>query len=261
MQISVMQPGLLVSLKTSVRGGVEYRRVDLETEHRTESGEVRARWETERVITNPDDYEKARDAQSRARSIIVAQCCSSSFGLLCPVAREQELDLAIAEARAVAQGHNAASGLTQVEVYVLVGRIAQSDQEAARAIAAEVRGLLDQMAQGVKQADPEAIREAANKARQLGAVLSEDVNAKVGEAIKEARRAAREIVAKVEKAGEAAADVVSRCSVEKIAAARMAFLDMDEGEAVAVSVAGRKVDLPAGDVEASPIMALPLEVS
>ncbi len=38
------------------------------------------------------------------------------------------------EARAVADAHNAAAALTRVDLYVIVGRIAQDDAEAARAI-------------------------------------------------------------------------------------------------------------------------------
>lgn len=243
--ISVLKPGLLVSLKTSVRGGVNYRRVDLESDHTDEKGARVARWETLREIPDPAEFERAHAARGKARSLVAGVCCPSSFGLLCPSDKEVELKAAIEEARSVTRAHNAAAVLTQVSVYVLMGRIAQTDEEAARAISAELRELLEQMQAGITAADPEAIREAANKARALGGMLSAEVAGKVSAAVKEARDAARLIVAKVEKAGLTAADVVKVCSVQAIESARFAFLDLEEAEAEAQPIAARPVEIQA----------------
>src|SRR5690348_7110755 len=49
MKLTTLRPGLLVSLKTSIVGNTEYRRVQLEADHVTEEGTRRARWETERT--------------------------------------------------------------------------------------------------------------------------------------------------------------------------------------------------------------------
>jgi len=177
---------------------------------------------------------------------VAGVCCVSSFGLLCPSLQEPELQAAIEAAREIADKHNEGARLTRVEVFVLVGRIAQDDAEAARAIGSELRDLMEQMKAGIAAANPEAIREAANKARNLGAMLAPEVSDKVAGAIAEARRAAREIIKRVEKAGETAARVVAECSVSKIETARFAFLDLDEGAtASAEPVPARGLDLEA----------------
>lgn len=228
MKTTVLKPGFLVSLKTGLRGGVTYARVDLEPDHLTDDGARVARWETTRDIPDPDEFERATAARSKARARVAGVCCLSSFGLLCPSAQEAELQEAIAAARGIAAAHNATAAQTQVEVYVLVGRIAQDDAEAARAIGAELRGLLDSMQAGIKAADPTAIREAATQAKNLGAMLSADIAGSISGAILEARTAARLIARRVQKAGESAAQVVAECSTQRIESARFAFLDLDE---------------------------------
>ena len=244
MKASTLKPGLLVSLKTTVRGGVSYRKVDLEAPHEVNGAQV-AKWETTREISDPEEFEHATKARGAARSAITAACCASSFGLLCPTARESALEGAIVEARAIVDAFNAGATCSHVDVYVLVGRVAQDDAEAARAIGSEVRELLDAMRAGIAAASPEAIREAANKARKLGAMLSADVAGQVSAAIVEARTAARAIVSRVEKAGEQAAAVVAECSTRRLDEARFAFLDLDEGEPTASpeAPAGRGIDL------------------
>lgn len=260
MKSSILKPGYLVSLKTSIRGGISYARVTLEGDHINQStGAREARWETQRSIQNPDEHEAAGVARSAARSLIASACCNSAFGLLCPMVNEGELTDKIQEARAIAERHNEGASCARVDVYVLVGRIAQDDVEAAKAIGAEVRDLLDDMRSGIAAADPERIREAANAARSLGGMLSGEASFAVSEAIKQARSAAREIVKRVEKAGELAADVVSDCGVSKIVAARFAFLDIDEAGEVSSEVpATRGLDLDAPPAPVVAAAALPI---
>lgn len=242
MKTSVLKPGYLVSLKTTIKGGVNYKRIDIETAHYDETGAKVEKWETAKEIPDPEEFEQATIARGKARSVITAVCCASSFGLLCPTANGNMLFDAIEEARKIADAHNGKSTRTHVEVYALVGEVAQNDVEAARAIGAEVRDLLDAMTAGIKAADPAAIREAANKAKNLGGMLSPEVAAKVSAAIVQAREAARAIVKRVEKAGETAADVVSECSTARIDAARFAFLDLDEGESETTAPTARGID-------------------
>lgn len=240
--ISVLKPGLLVSLKTSLRGGVSYARTDLEREHQTDAGQLRSRWETTKQIADPDEFVSATKARGDARAVVARVCCPSAFGLLCPSEKETELQAAIIEARDIVREHNRSARLSLVDVYVLVGRVAQDDAEAARAIGAEVRGLLEAMQAGIRAADPEAIREAANKARAIGGMLSESVAGQVSDAIKQARQAAREIVRRVENAGENAAAVVAELGQQDIERARFAFLDLDAGTVEAQPAGGREVE-------------------
>lgn len=257
MKTSVIKPGYLVSLKTSLRGGVNYKRVDLEQDHTTEDGARLARWETAREIPDPAEFEAATIARGASRLAITRVCCATAFGLLCPSIKEGELFDAIAEARAIADKHNAGARLTHIDVYTLVGRVAQDDAEAARAIGAEVRELLDAMRAGIADADPGAIREAANKAKNLGAMLSADVAGQVTAAIVEARAAAREITKRVEKAGETAAAVVAELQTARIDGARFTFLDLDteaaEVDAIAPTARGLDMEPAApGTIQAAP---------
>ena len=225
-----LRPGLLVSLSARVSGGVVYDRKDLDpNDVAVVTGKAAVtRWETTKVIDDPAEYERAVEIRNKARRLIASVCAASDFGLLCPSSREFDLARAIEEARKIAGEHNAAARRSFVSVYVITGRIAADDAEAARAVASEVRGLIDEMANGIKAADPESIRAAANKARNLGAMLTDEANAKVQSAIEEARKAAREIVKRVEKSGEEAAKVIAEMDVAALNAARASFLDLDE---------------------------------
>lgn len=244
METTTVRPGLLVSLKTRVYGGVDYQRVDLEAPHITERGSKRARWETKREILEPQEFEKASDARYRAGYAIRAICCASDFGLLCPADREQQLNDAIATARQIVEEHNRTARQTFVNFGVLVGRIAEDDEEAERAIRSEVRGLIEKMEQGIAAANPAAIREAADRARELGAMLSEESAGKVTAAIAEARSAARRIVKRVEQEAEGAALIVAEIKTEAIKAARFSFLDFDEAEmAVEVEINSPELEL------------------
>ena len=85
MQTSILRPGLLVSLRTSIKGNVRYFTTELEKEHITEEGEERARWETERTVRDPEEQKRALKARSLARSAVQTVCSHSDFGLLCLV--------------------------------------------------------------------------------------------------------------------------------------------------------------------------------
>ena len=261
----MIRPGLMVALKTSCRGGVSYQRVDLDAERAgvvahpelegrtycttcqkdwpTGQAEEHAegcvvgsrtvyRWETTKVVDDPKELEAAEFARSKAVRAIDKHCARTAFGLLCPEANEQELRAGIREARAIVAAFNDGANHTHVAVHVLFGRVAADDVEATRAIAAEVRGLLEDMEGGIKAMNPKAIRNAADKAREVGAMLGEEQADKVGAAISQARKAARAIVARVEKGGEDAAEVLQELQRGAIQKARIAFLDLDghEGE-------------------------------
>ena len=259
LRTATIRPGFLVALATTVKGGVSYARVDLEPDHTTEEGARRARWETKREIPDPAEFEAATVARGKARSLVTAVCCRSSFGLLCPATREADLQDAIEEARKVADAHNAGAAHTRVEVFVLAGRIASDDAEAARAIASEVRTLMEDMQAGIRAAAPEAIREAANKARSIAGMLSPEISGKVSAAIGEARAVARELVRRIKKSGERAADAVAQLSVAKIEAARFAVLDLDEGETQeSAGPAAPALDMEPGETTAAPMMGAPL---
>lgn len=279
-KVSIIRPGIMVSLKSTVSGGVSYvttakqevtpdapvegtaasdgedtRTVEEPKRRRRkrkpiqvvgENGEVKElieRWETTKIVQDPEEHERATKTRGMALTLIRKLCSPTAFGLLCPEAREPELNQAIQAARALAEQFNATSKFTHVHIYALKGRIAATDEEAARAIGQEVRSLLETMNTGIDRLDAKTIREAAEKAREMEAMLAPEQAEKVNLAVEQARKAARQIVARIEKKGEDAAvvlDDISRASIEK---ARIAFLDFDDN-----ALASDTPSLPAVDV-------------
>ena len=254
--ISTLRPGLLVSLKTSLSGNVRYAATQLEADHiDAATGVRRARWETERVITDPQEHEAAVKARGKARSLVTAVCAQSAFGLLCPAADEDKLQDAMRAAREVAGTFNRNASLTRITVNVIVGRIAADDVEAVAAINSEVRELLERMERGVRTLDAEAIRDAATKAKALTAMLSPAASERAEAAIRVARSAARQIV----KAGETAAIAVDAAAIETIRTSRLSFLDMDDAadiQAPEVQAQAVDFDIPMPAPIVRPVPAL-----
>jgi hypothetical protein len=247
LETKTLRPGLLVSLKTSIRGNVDYVTRDIEADHITETGERKAKWETERTVSDPAEHEAAVKARGKARSMITGVCAPSAFGLLCPQSRESQLAEAVDRARAIAERFNAESVMSKISVYVITGRVAADDAEAIRAINSEMRELLDDMEAGVKNLDAGAIREAANKARAIGDMLTPEAQGRMKVAIETVRAAARKIV----KGGDAAAIEIDRTTLQTIAFARTSFLDTDM-PAVATSAPeheARALDFDADAIE------------
>lgn len=229
---SVIRPGLLVSLKSTVKGGVSYQRTELEKDE-TKDGQAVARWETKRVIEDKAEHEAATKCRSQALSLIRKVCSTTTFGLLCPNDQEGALDEAIKAARKLVDNHNEQSSYTQVAIFVLKGRVASDDAEAARAITSEIATLVQKMDAGITKFDPKAIREAADRARELSNMLDDSKKTKIDAAIAQARKAARDIVKRVEKNGEDTKVVMLDIQRGQIEQARIAFLDMSGESTVA----------------------------
>lgn len=218
------------------------------------------------LATLPAEHKAAGEARGKARTAVTRICCPSSFGLLCPQANEEKLQAAIEEAQAIAAAHNSIAKSTRLDVFVITGRIADNDEQAARAIGAEVRDLIAAMEAGVRKADPAAIREAASKARALSGMLGNEAQRKLSAAIIEVRAIATEIVQRVGKSGETAASVVEGLKLSALEGARFAVLDMTEGADPTgdlFAAPGRAVDLepagepaPAADAPAAPAIEL-----
>lgn len=257
MRVSTLRPGLLVSLKTSLRGNVKYDTLEIDAEHQTEEGALQARWETTRTVEAPDEHDAAVKARSKARALITGVCSLSSFGLLCPESAQDKLTDAIAAAREVIDTFNKSARVSTAALYVIIGRVEQNDVEAVRAINSEVRELLTSMEDGLRRLDVQAVREAANKAKNLASMLTPEAAKRAEVAIETARAAARRIV----KAGETAAVEIDQATLNKIRVARTAFLDLDEPaerqEARTPETTGRAIDLDGWDAIITPKPAQP----
>lgn len=238
---TTLRPGLLVGLKTSISGNVKYNKQVLETDHITETGARKAKWETERTVIDPEEHEAATKVRSKARTIISSVCAQTAFGLLCPDIAADDLRVALIEARKLCDDFNRSAKLTRVYLNAITGRIAPDDVQAVRAINEEVRQLLAEMADGVQKLDVKIVREAAGRAKQLGAMLTPAAQARIQIAIDAARATATRIVA----AGEQAAVEIDRRTLATLSEARTAFLDIDQPDReVAAPVSeGRAIDL------------------
>lgn len=240
MQVSTLRPGLLVSLATRVTGNVTYRREDIIDAKHEEDGTVRSKWETERVIADPEEFEEACKLRQIARGHVSRSCATSSFGLLCPDNKAKQLEEGIKKAQELAAEFNKRAKVTSLSVHVIAGRIAADDLEAVRAINAEVSELMARMEQGVRKLDVAAIRDAAKRAKSIGSMITPEAASRIEAAVDAARSAAREIV----KAGEAASIEVNKEALKAIKASRTAFLDLDDAKSVAKpQTKGRSVDL------------------
>lgn len=268
---SVIRPGLLVSVKSTVAGGVIYQRTDLDAAEiacpdctngdddapaertacktcggkgKVTSSEGRevTRWETRRVVEDAAEHKKAAAVRSAARALIVKCCSNTSFGYLCPSDQEGALDAAIVAARKMVDEFNDGATHTRINVYALKGRVASDDAEAARAITAELATLVTRMDQGIKEFDPKKIRDAADRAREMSNMLDDSKKGKIEAAIAQARKAAREIVRRVEKESEDRATVLLDIQRGQIESARIAFLDLAGDDASPAGDAAPAVD-------------------
>ena len=246
LQASALRPGFLVSLHTTIVGNVKYAKTVLSS-RMTEEGASVAEWETKRTIFDPEEHKRAVKVRQNARNKVADTCISTNFGLLCPSDRKEQLDEAVAAAREEVRQFNMEAKLSTVRVYVIAGYIADNDEEAIRAITAEVQNLYRAMEQGIEGMDAAAIRDAAGRALKVGRMLRPEANENVQEAVKLAREVAR----KITKAGESAAQEVDKKTIQALTAKRTAFLDLTGAvEEVDIKGAGRAVDLaPVVEVE------------
>lgn len=221
---TIIKPGVMVGLRSSVSGGVHYDRIDLDVGDAADPNVHRTRWQTTKTVADPDEHERAEKARSRARAEIAKVCSASTwFGLLCPEDREAELDAAIERAKEIADAHNKTATFTRVSLCVLKGRIASSDRQANQSIAREISTLVDQMRDGIDRLDPKAVRDAADGARDLLAMLDSSQEETLSQAVAQARKAARDIVRRIEKQGEQASVVLADIQKGAIERARQAF--------------------------------------
>ena len=191
---TIIRPGYLVSLKTTLIGNVSYHKQVLEREHIVEDGSEEARWETKRVIGNKNEHQLGRKLQGEARGKIFTVCTNTAFGLLCPEEKAAELQQAIREAKEVAADFNRTARLSRMNVYVIVGKIAPDRFDVVSAMAAEALELLTSIQNGIRNRDALVIREAASELRKLSDMFSENGRSKLQDALNAGRGAARKIV-------------------------------------------------------------------
>ena len=200
------------------------------------------------MISDPAEHEAATKLRNKCSGLVRSVCSLSTFGLLCRQDNQWKLEDAMAEARALAAEVNRRSRYSKVSINVIVGRVADTDVEATRAIRQEVSDLIAEMQEGIATLNVDKVRDAADKARSVGKMLSPEAQKSVQSAI----AAARDIAKKIVKAGETAAATIDAETLAKLVRARTEFLDLPNAddvavEPIAVDGGSRGVDLDAGD--------------
>lgn len=223
-EVKRLKPGILVSIKTHSTGNRSYTKQELERAHLTEGGVERSRWNTTRIVFDPEEAKLASQVTSKARYAVTKLCADTAHGPLCPSERRAELYEAIAEARAMCDEFNTTAVFSRIEVNVICGEVIGDDVEAARALFSETERLMTQMQEALEALDTKKIQQLCAKALNMGQMLSAEANANIVAAVNVARTARKKIVA----AGEQAAIQIDRQAIEAIGVARSSFLDFGE---------------------------------
>ncbi len=246
--ISTLKPGLLVHISTSVKGNVKYDKSEETTKN--ENGVEVSEWTTERTILDVAEQKLATEIRTKARGLVLSVCVATEHGLLCPTAKRAELDAAFDAARALVVDFNLSSRVTTLKFSALAGYIAPDDLTAVRAINGEIRDLIAEMQEGIEGLDVERVRDAAARAKKIGNMLTPEMQACIDDAVKAVRAQAKKLV----EAGEQAATAVDAEVLNKLTAARTAFLDIDEAAEVQapVDTSGRALDLAPHEAPAAP---------
>jgi hypothetical protein len=231
--IRTLRPGVLVSAKTRVNGGVDYYKQDIEYAHPVEGGAERSAWNTTKVVFDPEEHKAATQVAGKARYLIAKLCAKSDHGLLCPDKNVGELQAAIAEGRELCREFNATAVHTRVDINVICGRVVADDVEATRALFSETENFLAEIAQGLKELDAKKVRALCSKVLDVGQMLAPNANTTVANAVKIARAEATKIV----KAGEQVAIQIDESTLNAIGAARNSFLDFDLDDDVDIEAA------------------------
>lgn len=241
-KIKNLRPGILVSIRTHQTGNRSYQKREIERAHLTEGGVERSRWDTVKIVYDPEEAKEASQVNNRARYLVTRLCAETAHGPLCPTERREELYAAIEEARTMVADFNARAAFTRLSINVICGEIVADDVNTARALFSETEDFMRQMQEGLKELDVKKVRALCLKTLDVGQMLSPDANAAAVLAVNAARDACRKIVA----AGEQAAIALDQNALETIALARSSFLDfgmdMDVDAEVASFHAPRALD-------------------
>lgn len=224
-KVRCLRPGVLVVMSTSIKGNKSYIVDQVEDEHTDAEGQLRAKWETTKLIADPVEHKLAVQTRGKVRSLITGVCVKSDFGYICPDERKDELQKRIDEAEKLTDAFNENSELSQLKFYVLRGQVAQDDVQAARALSSELQELVEKMQDGFAKMDADGVRDAANKMVSIGQMLSPDAKRQVDGTVKAVRAMCRQI----KKAGDEIAIEIDDVVLDKLAAARTSFLNVDGG--------------------------------
>ena len=220
----IIRPGILVSRKTRIIGGVEYQRREIDS-HRDGAAQV-DEWQTRKVVRDKEEHERATQVRNACSGKVRGVCADTGFGWVCRDDDTAELADAIAWARQHAAEFNSTAKTCAVEVTFLTARFASDEAQAVAAITGELAGLLQSMESGIRAGDVKAVRDAAKAALQTGKLLDDTQVEGIDAAVAQARAAATKVAREIREKGEIAAEELRAIDLEKVRTARFAFLDL-----------------------------------
>lgn len=222
-----IKPGYLVSVKTTLRGGVKYEREDIRNEHKKD-GSKEEEWRTVKTVTNEEEFKAAEKQRAKIAALVSSRCKLTPFGLICQEEDIEELYMAKELAELMVDEWNTSAKHTIMTLNVLPVCISTDDERVARDIAKQMRDLAKQMKDAVRAGDVEAIREAAKTAATMKEMFGEEEKARVSLAIKAARDAAKIITKQVIKNKEKIEAVLPTLKLGPISKMRFVFADIPE---------------------------------
>lgn len=227
-----LKPGHMVGLSTRLRGGITYSRQELAHET-TATGAEYQKWTTEKTVQDKAEHDEGAKVRGKIRSLVASACVWTPFSvLICPDDNLTTLDAKLAEATALRDAFNDTAQTCRVEFDCIRGRISDSTKDAAKAIAGEMRDLLDTLKEATASGDVASLRDVANKCRSMSKLMEDGSAAKtaVEKALAAARSLGRQIVKEVEKGAGSLQDVLSKASLAPIDTARFALAYEEEEE-------------------------------
>jgi len=224
-----MRPCYLVVIRTEVEGGPKYTHEPISSTEGGEDTPAVKKFLTTAITQDPEEYKRANQVRGKARGIVESECLASNvFGHILPLTKKDALDAAVKEAEERIEYFNAGSKTCHISLHVTTGMIAESDEKATKAMAAEMRGIMESIEAGISEADVKKIRAGADAAKEAGAALDEATSRKVTAAVEEVRSIANQIAKKLVRKATDTAEFVQKVQLKAFKEARFSFLDFEE---------------------------------
>jgi len=125
---------ILVSEKLSVERGVTYHRTDLHNGRVRADGSRITKWETERHIRDEAETKLADTTYSKARWKIRNQCLYTEVGYICAVSQQDDLQVAIEEARAMCEEFNHKAKFCHIKFRVMLTMVEPDNEGGIEAL-------------------------------------------------------------------------------------------------------------------------------
>ncbi len=202
-----IEPCYLVRDRISVDRGVTYHRRDISNEV-LEDGSEQATWETDRHYKNRAETKAANAIYMKARNRIRQVCLVTDIGFVCPLWKQSELDLAVAEAKALIDDFNSTAKVCHISFLVVCTRLDNDNTEGVSLIQDTLVRSTELIKTALTNFDPKAAKESLTLTKQMIDVLADPatkaeltkVRAEASELCKEINKLVKEFDGNVQNA-------------------------------------------------------------